>query len=267
MTTKIEWGPVYWAEQLVPHSVNASVLSVAGDPSIGMVYPATFASRTSDAGGIALIGISYQDLRTPGGGAWAGYFEAWTAEDADWSNTNFSNEHAIINKRRSCADITPYRMGGDGGVVGGLHLGGGKPGANGQEFSCFGSCANVEALPTSVGRKGWVFGYNAIKMVAHLGRKFGEILAMAKGHGFRWYDPTGQQSSSIIGNVDNATYAPHIEFTNGAIHFLNANGESQFSFNTETGALYLGNGSVGPGGTIRVFVGGRPYLLTARPEQ
>lgn len=267
MTQKVEWGPIAWVEQLCPHSVSASVLSVAGDPSIGMVYPATFASRTSDAGGIALMGISHQDLKTAGGGAWSLYLEAWTAGDAHWSNTNFVVEGAVINQRPNCADITPYRMGGDGGATGGIHVGGGKPGANGQEFSFFASFANVEALVTSVARKGIVFGYNAIKMITRLGRKFGEVLSMAKGHGLQWYDSVGNVSSSLVCNVDNALYAPHIEYTNGAIHFLDAQGMSQFSFNTITGNLYLGNTGwstaplKGYVGSVSLYVGGRKFRV------
>lgn len=266
MTQKVEWGPVAWVEQLCPHSVSASVLSVAGDPSIGMVYPATFASRTSDAGGIALMGISCQDLATPGGGAWASYFEAWTTGTAHWSNSNFAAEYAVINQRKTYASITPYRMGGNGGPIGGVHIGGGKPGANGQTFSCFASFANVEALLTSVGEKGLVIGYNALKMLTRLGRKFYEAISLAKGYGLQWYDSVGNVSSSLVCNVDNALYAPHIEYTNGAIHFLDAQGVSQFSFDCMTGTLYLGSGAVGPNGTIRFVVAGVPYLVTARKE-
>jgi hypothetical protein len=85
--------------------------------------------------------------------------------------------------------------------------------------------------------------------------------------GIRWYDPTGQLSSTLVCNVDNAAYAPHLYFTNGAIHFANAAGINQFSFNTETGVPYYGNTAYDPAplpqcpgsiGTLCFYVGGRP---------
>lgn len=257
-------GEIDWCESLSQNSAEGCIHVAIGNNSFAP-YGGFSASRTSDTGGIGHMALAYQDSRSPGGGAWGHYVEGFVAADAHPDNTLFGVEYGIVNKRNSCADVTPHRIS-YWGIVDGIRVGVGKPGCGGKEISSMMTFANVEGAITSIARKGLVFAYDAIKMVALLGRRFGEVLAMAKGHGFRWYDSSGNPGSTIVCNTDNAAYAPHIEFTNGAIHFLGADGISQFSFNTMTGALYLGNGAVGPNGTIRFFVGGVPYLVTARPE-
>lgn len=262
MTQKVEWGPVAWVEQLVPHSAGASVLTVAGDPSIGMVYPATFASRSSDGGGIGVITIAHQDIRADAGGVWSIYPEVHIAQDAHANATGFCIECAVINKRASVGDVNPYQIS-NWGMVDGVRIGVGKPGDNGQEISSLMTFTNVENSATAIARKGLVFAANVLKFFGGIAN----AVNFAMGHAIRWFDQYGRPGPVIYAEAGgNSDYASGIKFTNGAIHFTDAAGVHQFSFNTMTGALYLGTGSIGPNGTIRVFVGGVPYLLTARKE-
>lgn len=254
-----------WCDVLSPNSARASILSAVGNNS-HKPYGSFSASRTSDGGGIGRMSLSMQDLATPGGGAWGDYVEAFIASFAHRDNTQFGVEYALVNERDTCPDVTPHQIS-PPGVFSGIHLGVDKPGRNGNEISSFINFLSVTGKARAVAKKGLVFAYNAIKMVSLLGRKFGEVMAMAKGHGFRWYDSVGNPGSTIVCNTDNATYAPHIEFTNGAIHFLDASGASQFSFNTMTGNLYLGNTgwSEAPPkryvGSVSLFVGGRKFRV------
>lgn len=255
-----------WCDVLSPNSARASILSAVGNNSY-KPYGFFSASRTSDGGGIGRMSLSMQDLATPGGGAWGDYVEAFIASFAHPNNTQFGVEYALVNERDTCPDVTPNQISPEG-VFSGIHLGVDKPGRNGKEISSFINFLNVTGNARAVAKKGIVIAINALKMIPLLGRAFGEVMAMAKGHGFRWYDAVGNPGSTIICNVDNAAYAPHVEFTNGAIHYLDARGVAQFSFNTETGVPYFGNTAwspvppVGaPIGRMSFYVGGRPVCI------
>lgn len=265
-------GAIDWVEAISQNSAEGCISVAIGNGNYAP-YGSFSASRTSDGGGIADMALAYQDVKVSGGGAWGRYTEAFVAADAHHDNTIFGHEYGIINKRDSCADITPYRIS-QWGIVDGVRIGVGKPGAGGREISSMGTFANVEGTVFSVARKGLIFAYDAIKMVAHLGRKLGEVLSLAKGHGIRWYDAVGLPGTTIQCNVDNALFAPHIEFTNGAVHFLDAKGVSQFSFNTETGVPYYGNTAYAPTplpqcpgsiGTLHFYVGGKPVKTPIYP--
>lgn len=265
MVQKIEWGPVGWVEQLVPNSAGASVLTVAGDPSSGLVFPATFASRTSDGGGIGDMAISMNDLPTRAAGAWGRYTEAWVGPKAHPDSTQFGHEYAIINLRGTCADVTPGWPNTPGAVVG-VRIGIGKdPKLGSGEISALQSLVNVDGFgnPRAVARKGIVFHAWVLKFI----KGIAEAISLAKGHAIAWYDSTDRRGVLIHSDLDNANYGVGVKFTNGALHLYNLRtGDHHFSFNTETGALYLGTGAIGPNGTIRLFAGGKSFLLAAKPE-
>lgn len=255
-------GEINWAESLSLNSAEGCIHVALGNNSYAP-YGAFSGSRTSDGGGIGHMALAYQDGKSAGGGAWGHYVECFVAPDAHQDNTAFGVEYGIINKRNSCADINPYHIS-NPGIVDGVRVGVGKPGDGGQEISSLMTFTNTENGPNSIARKGLVFASNVLKFVGGIAN----AINFAMGHAIRWFDQYGRPGPSIYSEAgSNSDYASHIKFTNGAIHFADASGGHQFSFNTITGTMYFGSGAVGPGGTIRVFVGGRPYLLTARPEQ
>ena len=254
-------GEIDWVESLSLNSAEGCVHVSLGNNSYAP-YGAFSASRTSDGGGIGHMALAYQNLKSAGGGAWGHYVECFVAADTHKDNTAFGVEYGIVNKRPSCADINPYHIS-NPGIVDGIRVGVGKPGDGGKEISSLMTFTNTENGPNSTARKGLVFASNVLKFFDSVAN----AINFAMGHAIRWYDQWGRPAHSIYAEAgSNADYASHIKLGNGAIHFAGADGVNQFSFNTMTGALYLGTGSIGPNGTIRVFVGGVPYLLTARKE-
>lgn len=254
-------GEIDWVESLSLNSAEGCVHVSLGNNSYAP-YGAFSASRTSDGGGIGHMALAYQNLKSNGGGAWGHYVECFVAADAHPDNTAFGVEYGVVNKRPSCADINPYHIS-NPGIVDGIRVGVGKPGDGGQEISSLMTFTNIENSATAIARKGLVFAANVLKFFGGIAN----AVNFAMGHAIRWFDQYGRPGPVIYAETGgNSDYASGIKFTNGAIHFTDAAGVHQFSFNTMTGALYLGTGSIGPSGTIRVFVGGVPYLLTARKE-
>lgn len=263
-----------WVESLSQNSAEGCIHVAIGNSNYAP-YGAFSASRASDGGGIGHMALAYQDKTVESGGVWAHYSEVFVKSDAAWANTAFGHEYAITNKRASCGDITPNQIS-NWGMVDGIRVGVGKPGDNGQEISSLMTFVNVEQSATAKARKGLVFDKLVLKLQNLLGRAFGEVLALAPFFGFRWYDSNGNPSSTIACDDVNAAYAPHIRFTNGAIHFVGKGGFNQFSFNTETGVLYLGNESWNPRplpqcpgsvGTVTFYVGGREMEMPCYPAR
>lgn len=254
-------GEIDWVESLSLNSAEGSVHVSLGNNSYAP-YGAFSASRTSDSGGIGHMALAYQDLKSNGGGAWGHYVECFVAADAHPDNTAFGVEYGIINKRPYCADITPNQIS-KWGIVDGIRVGVGKPGDRGQEISSLMTFVNVEQSPTTKARKGLVFDRMVLKVLNGVMEAF----SFAKNTVMRWYDEAGRVSFSVQGCVDNGIYANHIRATNGAIHFLDANEVAQFSFNTITGNLYLGNTGwstaplKGYVGSVSLFVGGRKFRI------
>lgn len=253
-----------WVENLSQNSAEGCIHVAIGNGNYAP-YGAFSASRTSNGGGIGHMALSYQDLKTPGGGAWGRYTEAFVAEYTHPDNTSFGHEYGLVNKRASCPNVTPYQIS-PRGIVDGVRIGVGKPGCGGKKVSSLMTFANVEGTTESIAAKGLVFAYDAFEYIKHLSGKLAEVLSFAKGMGLCWYDSIGRRGFTIQSQVDNADYAPHLIATNGAIHFFGKNGFSQFSFNTETGVLYFGNESWNPVplpqcpgsvGTVTFYVGGR----------
>jgi hypothetical protein len=131
--------------------------------------------------------------------------------------------------------------------------------------------ANVEGAATSIARKGLVFAADVLKFINGVAN----AINFAMGHAIRWFDQYGKPGPSIYAEPGgNADFASHIKFTNGAIHFTDADGEHQFSFNTITGVPYYGNTAYSktplpqcPGsiGTLSFYVGGRPVRTPIYP--
>lgn len=257
-----------WVEKLSPNSAEGCIHFAIGNSNYAP-YGTFGASRTSDGGGIGGMSIGYQDSKVPGSGAWAHYFEAHVAADAHKTNTAFGYEVAVVNRRKEepCADSTP-RFPNQPGVIDGARFGVGKPGDNGQEISTLAVFINAEGTETAKARKGLVFHEWAIKFYDWLHTTIAEAISFARGHSIRWYDSFGRPATTISCHVDHAEYAPHLDFTNGAVHFIGKHGQAQFSFNTETGVPYYGilaheptppTGQ--PVGKLKIFIGGQPFYL------
>ncbi len=255
-------GEIDWVEALSLNSAEGCIHVSIGNSNYAP-YGAFSGSRTSDGGGIGHMALAYQDSRSHGGGAWGHYVEAFGAADAHPDNTLFGVEYGIVNKRPSCADITPYQIS-NPGIVDGIRVGVGKPGCGGQEISSLMTFANVENTATAIARKGLVFASNVLKFVGGIAN----AINLAMGHAIRWFDQYGRPGPSIYSEAgSNSDYASHIKFTNGAIHFADAAGAHQFSFNTMTGNLYLGNTGWSEAplkkyvGSVSLFVGGRKFRV------
>lgn len=250
-----------WVENLSQNSAEGCIHVSIGNGNYAP-YGAFSGSKTSNGGGIGHMSLSYQDGELPTGGSWGHYVESFVSSNAHAANTAFGVEYGIINKRPNCGDVNPYQIS-NYGMVDGIRIGVGKPGCNGQEISSLMTFTNVENTATTIARKGLVFANNVLKFFGGIA----DAINFAMGHAIRWYDQYGRPGPVIYSEAgSNSDYASGIKFTNGAIHFTDKAGIHQFSFNTISGALYLGSGSIGPNGTIRIFVGGVPYLITARKE-
>lgn len=255
-------GEIDWVEALSQNSAEGCVHVAIGNGNYAP-YGAFSGSRTSDGGGIGHMSLSYQDRAIPGGGAWGHYVESFVARLAHPDNTAFGVEYGIINKRQSCADVNPYQIS-NPGIVDGIRVGVGKPGCGGQEISSLMTFANVEGTATSIARKGLVFATDVLKFINGVAN----AINFAMGHAIRWFDQYGKPGHSIYAETGgNSDFASHIKFTNGAIHFTDAAGAHQFSFNTMTGNLYLGNTGwstaplKGYVGSVSLFVGGRKFRM------
>lgn len=260
MTEKIQYGPVWKIEQQVPNTTIWSLLSIAGD--VGMPNCVTMGSWSSGTpdGTITAIIVGVHDSASPKASQWPLYIEGWTLPGSNPDGTLF-NEIAMINKRGSCADISPHWMG-NPGQINALRLGVGKPPEGGGEISAFLAMLNVEATAKAVARLGMVIGADALKIVKGIGR----AINLAKDHAIVWWDKWGRETSTIKCTTTHEEWKVGIELANGVINFSGPDGVDQFTFNCSTGALYFGSGAQGPNGTIRVYVAGRPYLLKATPE-
>lgn len=255
-------GEIDWVESLSLNSAEGCIHVSLGNNSYAP-YGAFSGSRTSDGGGIGHMALAYQDSKSNGGGAWGHYVECFVAPDADQDNTAFGVEYAIVNKRPTCGDVNPYQIS-NWGMVDGVRVGVGKPGDNGQEISSLMTFTNVENSATAVARKGLVFAANVLKFVGGIAN----AINFAMGHAIRWFDQYGRPGHSICAEAgSNSDYASHIKMGNGAIHFAGADGVNQFSFNTITGNLYLGNTGwstaplKGYVGSVSLFVGGRKFRV------
>lgn len=253
-------GPVTYFEQIVPASVSLSRFAVAGDAE--RPYAATFCARSSNNphGSIALTGIGVHDSTTAMANIWPLYLEGWALKGSH-QNGVVAPEIAVINQRGTCTDINPYDMS-PLGQINALRLGIGKPGCGSTDVSAFIAALHVEETGNAVARMGLVFGAWALKMINGIGR----ALVLARNHAIQWYSATGPTSMIVCDTADPSQRIT-IRLGNGALHFEDANGQSQFSFNVKTGALYLGAGGVGPNGTLRLFAAGQPYLIKATPER
>lgn len=257
-------GEMTWVEALSPNSAGAAKFVTVGDSSYSP-FGHCSASRTSTGGGIADIAISLQDNPAPGGGAWGRYTEAWVYSYAHANNTQFGHEYAAINQRATVGISTPNAEA-QPGIINVLRLGVGKPTANSKNITSFISCINAEgdANPNAVARIGMLIARGALKMINGIGEAF----ALAKDYGVFWYDSFGSRAASIMSSVDNAAYSSHVVFTNGAIHFLDAQRVAQFSFNTITGVAYYGSQARNPApvtgqvaGKMLVYIGGQPFYV------
>lgn len=250
-----------WVESLSQNSAEGCIHVAIGNGNYAP-YGAFSGSRASDGGGIGHMSLAYQDRTTDGGGVWGHYVECFVAPDAHTNNTAFGVEYGIVNKRPSCADIDPYHIS-NPGIVDGVRIGVGKPGANGREISSLMTFPNTENSATSIARKGLVFASNVLRFFGGIAN----AVNFAMGHAICWFDQYGRRGPMIYAEEGgNADYASRVKFTNGAIHFTDAAGVHQFSFNTMTGVPYYGNTAFNPVplpqcpgsmGTLTFYVGGR----------
>lgn len=217
-------------------------------------------SSGTDDGAIAQTIIAVHDSLSPRCSMWGQYIEL-IARPGSSAEGAVHDEWALINQRGSCGDINPYWPN-NPGVFTGPRIGVGKPGSNGGEVSALGVYVNVEGTEKSVARLGLVFHDKVIKFVNGVAR----VLNFARNHALVWWNEWNQETSRIYCSTNDAKWGVQVELGEGSIHFKNAVGVNQFTFNCHTGALYMGSGAVGPNGTLRIFVAGRPYLLKATPE-
>lgn len=268
MTEKIQWGPVHLIERQVPNTTIWSRQSIAGEGDAPNAQTLCSWSSGTPDGTITQTIIGVHDSPSPNASQWAQYFELWALKGSHPNGTVFT-EMALINQRGSCADINPYYINPPGQFTG-PRIGVGKPGYPAGEVSALGTFVNVEGANDSLSRLGLVFDATVLKMysgIKAIPRAIGRAICLARDQAIQWYDQWGRPSSMIVCDTSNADHGVCIRLSDDTIHFgSHANGWDHFSFNCETGALYLGSGALGPNSTIRVFVAGRPYLLKAVPE-
>lgn len=256
-----QYGPVQKIEAECPNTLRWAYQSIAGvqwDAPNPQLLGA-WSSGTHD-GAIAQTIIAVHDGASPRQAIWGQYVEL-IARPGSSAEGTVHDEWALINQRGSCADISPHWPN-NPGVFTGPRVGVGKPGSNGGEVSALGVYVNVEGTESSVARLGMVFGHNVVKLVNGLRR----VINMAKDHALVWWDEWGRETSYITCTTTRQDNRVGIRLANGAINFVGPDGFDHFSFNCSTGAFYMGSGAVGPNGTIRIWVAGRPYLLKATPE-
>jgi hypothetical protein len=261
VTDQVNYGPVNKIEAQVPNTTIWSRMNIAGegDKPVAQVL-GSWSSGTPD-GTITQTIVGVHDSTSERASQWPLYLESWALAGSHPNGTCFS-EFAIINQRGSCADIDPYHVGNPGQLEC-LRLGVGKPGwpATG-EVSAYEVFLNVEGTQTSVARLGQVWHDAAVKFKNGVAR----IINFARNHSLQWWNQWGQETSRIYCSTNEQQWGVQIELGEGSIHFKNAEGVHQFTFNCHTGALYLGAGALGPNGTIRMYVAGRPFLIKATPE-
>lgn len=258
---QIEYGPVAKIEQECGNTLRWAYQAIAG-VQFTAPNPQLLGAWSSDThdGAIAQTIIAVHDDPSPRCSIWGQYIEL-IAKPGSSANGTIHDEWALINQRGSCADINPYWPN-NPGVFTGPRIGVGKPGSNGGEVSALGVYVNVEGTDKAVARLGLVFHNLAVKFVNGVAR----VLNFARNQSIQWWNEWNQETSRIYCSTHEQQWGVQIELGEGSIHFKDATGMTQFTFNCHTGALYMGSGAIGPNGTIRVYVAGRPYLLQATPE-
>lgn len=258
---QIEHGPVSKIEQACPNTLKWAYQAIAG---IQFTAPnpqllGAWSSGTHD-GAIAQTIIAVHDDPSARCSMWGQYIELIAKPNSSKEGAVHC-EYALINQRGSCGDINPYWPN-NAGVFTGPRIGVGKPGSNGGEVSAYEVFVNVEGTEKSVGRLGQVWHSLSVKFINGIAR----VINFARGHAIQWWNQWAEETSRIYCTTNEKKWSVQVELGEGSIHFKDVNGTSQFTFNCHTGAFYMGSGAVGPNGTIRLYVAGKPYLLKATPE-
>lgn len=258
---QINYGPVEKIEQECGNTLRWAYQAIAG---VQFTAPnpqllGAWSSGTHD-GAIAQTIIAVHDDPSARCSIWGQYIEL-IAKPGSSANGTIHDEWALINQRGSCGDIDPYNPN-RSGVFTGPRIGVGKPGSNGGEVSALGVFVNVEGTETSVARLGLVFHNSVVKFKNGIAR----VLNFASNHALQWWDQWGQETSVFKCTTISKEHKVGIEMGDGAIHFSGPDGHNHFSFNCTTGDFYMGASALGPNNTIRIWVGGRPFLLKATPE-
>lgn len=252
-------GPVAYFEQIVPASVSYSRLAIAGDAE--RPYAATFCARSQDNphGCIAGTFIAIHDSKSPTASAWPLYTEGWARKGSHPEGVVVAEELAIIEQRDACIDIDPFHIT-RYGQTNGQRIGIGKPEANGGEVSAFAAWLSAETTGKALARMGLVIGALALKLYDGIGR----AINLARNHAIVWWSMHGPVSM-IVCDTGSPDMKVAIRLGNGAIHFEDPKGQSQFSFNLLNGVFYMGANAVGPNGTLYFWAGGRRYAVKATP--
>lgn len=195
-------------------------------------------------GAIGILGVGWNDNTAKACGAWGGYFEAFRKAGVAGPSVGVEIDTANFG---SVTTTTPYAQ--DPGQTIGLQL------ANGAEFLT----AKTATLAINIQNNGAKYNaginFGATALVGTDGTGSGTAVAIqfARGHGMKWFNAAGGQTTQIFGTSSDTNSSATVVFDDNTTSILNSGtGKGLFQIGNigATGVNYLGVRNAATGNAV-----------------